>query len=370
MNMESKKYLKNGYKKIYPNNRDLPPIIKPKSCMRQFYQQKQRMFLFMSFIKKFLTPFSEEIVRKYATSESRTEPVRLYPLNSSQKIINDFSITSNEEDSYTESTETNSVTDLVNVSSNIQSSTSDKTECLTIASYFKDNGIELIFSDTKDVVAPVESLAFSIAINYPRTKTFIRFLRDCITKKAFDFTYSIASFSMGDKNAIVSLAERLNEYGLISNYFYNKNNNTIKGTISSCPRCINFINGDFLELYAKSVTVSVIKKAADKYNNNYEFYHNVHITKDAEKHELDIIFRIGDQVFWGEIKSGDFDADKYRKIGIMMGVVPHKLILLATEKSNDAAIGISHFYEYYCANINTFKNTLIEMIDKAFEEEK
>ena len=325
----------------------------------------------MSFIKKFLTPFSEEIVREYATSESCTEPVHLYPLNSSSpNINNDFSIISNEEDIYTESIKTNSATDLVNISSDIHSSTCDKTERLTIASYFKNNGIELTFSDSNDVVAPVESLAFAISINYPRTKPFIRFLRDCITKKAFDFTYSIASFSTGDKTAIISLAEKLNEYGLISNYFHNKNNNTLKGTISSCPRCINFINGDFMELYAKSVTIGVIEKVADKYNLDYEFYHNVHIIKDAEKHELDIVFRIGDQVFWGEIKSGEFDADKYRKIGIMMGVVPNKLILLAAEKSNDAAIGISHFYEYYCANINTFKNTLIEMIDKAFEEEK
>lgn len=324
----------------------------------------------MSFIKKYLTPFSEEVVREYAVSESRTEPVHLYPLNRSQNISNEFSNTFNEEDIYAESIGTNSATDLVNISSDIHSSTYDKTECITIASYFKNNGIELTFSDTKDVVAPVESLAFTIAINYPHTKPFIRFLRDCITKKAFDFTYSIASFSTGDKTAIISLSEKLSEYGLISNCFHNKCNNTIKGTISSCPRCINFINGDFLELYAKSVTVGVIKKAAEKYNLDYEFYHNVHITKDAEKHELDIVFRIGDKVFWGEIKSGDFDADKYRKIGIMMGVVPNKLILLAAEKSNDAAMAISHFYEYYCANINTFKNTLIEMIDKAFEEEK
>lgn len=42
MNMESKKYPKNGYKKIYPNNRDVPPIIKSKSSMRQLYQQKQK----------------------------------------------------------------------------------------------------------------------------------------------------------------------------------------------------------------------------------------------------------------------------------------------------------------------------------------
>ena len=94
----------------------------------------------MSFIKKFLTPFTEEVIREDVISESCTEPVRLYPLNSSQNINNDFPIISNEEDIYTESIETNSATDLINISSNIQSSTSDKTECLTIASYFSHAG--------------------------------------------------------------------------------------------------------------------------------------------------------------------------------------------------------------------------------------
>lgn len=52
MNIESKKYPKNGYKKIYPNNRDLPPIIEAKSCMRQLYQQKRKdVFIYVIYQK-------------------------------------------------------------------------------------------------------------------------------------------------------------------------------------------------------------------------------------------------------------------------------------------------------------------------------
>ena len=125
-----------------------------------------------------------------------------------------------------------------------------------------------------------------------------------------------------------------------------------------------------MELYAKSVTVGVIKRLSEKLGLDYEILTNVYIEKGVEKHELDLVFRIGRQVFWGEVKSSDFDADKYRKIGILMGVVPDRLILLAAEKSNEAAAVISHNYDYYCANISTFKSAITEMINNAFREEK
>ena len=239
----------------------------------------------------------------------------------------------------------------------------------TIASYFSEKGFELLLPDTDEVIAPVESLAFTIAINYPQTKPFIRFIRDNITKKAFDFTYSLNSSSPAERSSIVALAEKLNEFGIISNWFHNKSTNTIKGSISSAPRSINFINGDFMEIYAKCVTVGALKKAAEKYNCDYEIYHNVEIVKDNKKHELDIVFRVGEHIFWSEIKSSKFDPDEYRKLGILMGVVPDRLIMLAADKSNDAVMGISYFYEFYCANINTFKGSLIEMIDNAFRKE-
>lgn len=86
------------------------------------------------------------------------------------------------------------------------------------------------------------------------------------------------------------------------------------------------------------------------------------------KHELDIVFRVGENVFWSEIKSGKFsDFDCYRKLGVLMGVNPDRHILLTAEKSDEAAEVISWFYQFYVSNIENFKKKLEEMIDKAFE---
>lgn len=325
----------------------------------------------MSFIKNFLSPIFEETISEKVIPKEIPPSSNSY-LSETVKSVNDnYSSNSFKETALNDSV--NNLLATVSLNNNMSNNLviePPRTKSLTIASYFEDKGIEIILPVNKKTIAPVESLAFTIAINYPHTRPFIRFLRECITKKIFDFTYSLSTFSIVNKNMILSLAEKMNECGLISNYFYNKANGTIKGIISSAPKCINFINGDFLELYAKCVTVGVIKKTAEKHNAEHEFYHNVNIIKGSEKHELDIVFRIGNQVFWSEIKSGRFNPDEYRKLGILMGVVPDKLILLAADKSNDDVEAISYFYEYYCANISTFKNSLIEMIDKAFEEDK
>lgn len=239
---------------------------------------------------------------------------------------------------------------------------------VTVASFFDDRGVLIESENSKEVVAPVESLAFNIAINYQLSRNFIRFLRETITKKQFTFKYYLNSLSQAERNACLALADTLYEHGLMP--YREKSGNIIKGTLSSAPRFINFINGDFLELYAKCVAIGVVRKMAEKYGCDYEFYHNMVISKGSQQHELDIVFRVGEHVFWGEIKSGNFNPDEYRKLGLFLGVVPDRLIILAANKSNDVAASISYFNECFCANISTFKSSLYRMIDNAFGKEE
>lgn len=353
----------------------------------------------MSFFKKFLMPVSNLVEENFIpkeqpyeeasiaiesfqqSNEKAADLVEVTPvIPTAETANNSFSGdisrkgVQNSEDSH-DSEETHNTIQNIVVLTDLQGKKNEGTANLnttskpvTISSYFKNKGVGLDIPNETLTVAPVESLAFTIAINYPQTKAFIRYLRESITRKRFEFSYVLTAHAPAERNAIISLAEKLNEYGLISNLFHNKTNNTLRGTISTSPRCTNFINGDFLEMYARCVTVGVIKKAAEKYGCDYELYHNVLIHKDAEKHELDIVFRLGDEVFWSEIKSGKFNPDEYRKLGLFMSFVPDKLIMLAAEKSNEAAEAITYFYEYYCANINTFKSTLTNMINKAMEE--
>ena len=241
-------------------------------------------------------------------------------------------------------------------------------ESPTVASYFASKGFALWVDTKKANVAPVEPLAFLLAINHNSCKFFLKYVRENICKKNFHINYCVAKIPGDAKNAIVGLAEKFGEYGIISNLYYNRATEVITGTLSSAGRVVNFLNGDYLEFFGRAVAQKVIKESAAKYGTDYEIYGNVNISKDNEKHELDMVFRVGGHIFWSEIKSGKFfDFDTYRKLGCKIGLNPDRHILLSAETKDEATDVISWFYEFYVANITSFKDKLTDMIDNAFK---
>ncbi len=239
-----------------------------------------------------------------------------------------------------------------------------------IKNYFTSKGFSVDSFSSKSCIPQIESLAYYVADKYELTNSFLKFIRECIPKKEFTFTYSMNSLSVPEQNATVSLAENFTEYGIISDLFYNKALNNIHGKISSAPRVINFLNGDYLEYYAHSVTQKVIEKAALQHGCDYEIYSNFVIQKDGDKHELDLVFRVGKNIFWCEVKSGKFsDFDCYRCLGLLMGVNPDRHILLTAEKDDEKCEAVSWFYQFYVANILSFKKKLNDMIETSFRED-
>lgn len=241
---------------------------------------------------------------------------------------------------------------------------------MTIKNYFKSKEIEIDLSCSNSDFAPVEELAMLLAMNYDKCKDFYKYLRGVIAKKKFDICYNTYPLSSEERTATNMVAEKLGRFGVISNLRIPDNSKEIVGKLSGAPRIINFLNGDYLEFYSRIVVKQIVEKIAGEKKCDYEIYSNVVIRKDYEKHELDIVFRVGGEVFWAEIKSGKFsDFDCYRRLGVLMGVNPDKHILLSAEKSKEEAETISWFYQFYVSNIHMFKEKLVEMIEHAFEEE-
>ena len=170
------------------------------------------------------------------------------------------------------------------------------------------------------------------------------------------------------KNKIIALAGKMYACGLLNRFRYDLDNEYISGTVSSVPRCVNFITGGFLEIYARKIVKNTVCEEAKLRNCDSEIFSNVFIEKEGKRNELDVVFRVGDKVFWSEVKSGHFAPEDYYKLGIQMGVVPDRLILLAAERTASETKAISYFYEYYCANIAQFESSLKKMIGGAFEE--
>lgn len=236
----------------------------------------------------------------------------------------------------------------------------------TVNEYFKSKGYTVDFSHDTPCNAHVEKLAYAFAVNYRVAKPFLKYIRESLTKKSERLSYSVSQFSDSDKEKLAAFTEILGDYGIIANVFYNREKAHISGKFSYAPRVINFVNGEYLEIYARAVAEKVIKAVANTHDLDYEVYSNLHIEKDGQKNELDIVFRVGDCIFWSEVKSGKFsDFDHYRKIGTAIGLNPDRHILLGAETENDKAEAIAWLYQFYVANIDTFRLKLNDMINNA-----
>lgn len=237
-----------------------------------------------------------------------------------------------------------------------------------IRAYFSAKGINIDFSREKSCVAPIEKLSFSIAQSFGYCKCFLKHIRDSVSRKHYHLNYSLSSAeSEAEKKAVISLAEKFCEYGIISNVFYNKSTNVITGTISTAPRVLALINGDYFEFYGRAVAERVVRESARKYGVDCEIHSNAIATVESKPREIDTVFRVGKHIFWSEFKCGKFsDFDVYRKLGLQLGVNPDRHILLSAETSDEACEGIGWLYEFYVANITNYENKLKHMINKAF----
>lgn len=243
----------------------------------------------------------------------------------------------------------------------------ESSEPFSIKSYFASKGFTIDVSKPNTCVDAVEDLAVRLATNYRACKPFLKYLRDNIAKKCFHISYSLSQTPEEEKETLLGMIELFGEYGILFNLFHNRNADVINGFLSSAPRVINFLNGDFLEFFGRIVAEDVVKAAAEKYDVDSEIYSNAIVSREIERHELDMVFRVGETVFWSEIKSGNFsEFDTYRKLGIRMGVNPNKHILLSAEATEEAAQGSAWFHQLYVSNIEQFRSKLAEMIDNAF----
>lgn len=215
----------------------------------------------------------------------------------------------------------------------------------------------------------IADFAEEMALAYHECHTFYKFLRSTITKKQFQFIYSLTEHSENEKNSIIHIATRMYAYGMFINFTV-KNNESIYARISNAPKVVNFINGKFAEIFAVKRTLDVLFEIHEYHNCEYDIFPNTHIVSNEKEHELDIVFYFDEIVFWVEVKSGGFtDYNQYRELGIEIGVNPNRHLLLSVEISEDNSDSVGWFFDCFVANIENFDKKLQQMIEYGLIDE-
>ena len=167
-----------------------------------------------------------------------------------------------------------------------------------------------------------------------------------------------------------SFLNTLKKYGLLTKYFIN--GNLVTATISPVPKVLSYITGQWLEVYASQVLESIVSDYARQHNVDYDIFMNVKVASitsvNKYAHEIDCIISIADKCFVFEAKSGAFDdySMLYNTRKELKFVPDHYLLLSTAIEDIEVAQTLQYFYEFFITGIETFRESLITMINKAF----
>lgn len=239
----------------------------------------------------------------------------------------------------------------------------------TIEEMLKERGFSVESVNNFPMPTAITSFSFTLVKNYAICSEFYKEIRTSFSNPEHKGYYARKN-NQDDRtwNKILEIGDLLNSMGIFTKYY--RTLQKIMFTTTTAPKAINYINGSYLENYSAKVISDVLEELSiDRRFEDYELLQNVVIKDESgNSHELDCVMRIGNELFWAEIKSGKCsDFDKYRKIGLSLGVNPDCHILLLAEGNNDTCSVLSYFYECFISNISTFKNDLRTMFRNAIE---
>lgn len=232
-----------------------------------------------------------------------------------------------------------------------------------INSFFNAAGLTILKSNIPDEIE-TSFLVLKIAESLPEADKFLRCLRAATTSNDKNFSFCLRGNDEMECRKITDLANAMKMCGVFSEC--NILTESIFGKLSKAGKVREFINGIWLEQFCQMTTVRIIKQYAEKRGLSWEVLSNVNArSADGDKHELDLIFSIGNTVYGAEQKSGSLfsDYDKYRKLGLWLGLVPEHFLIVNSCLENDMAVDCIHyFYEYYVSNTANYEKTLMTMI--------
>lgn len=241
----------------------------------------------------------------------------------------------------------------------------------TINHHFEMNGFMVVEASRPQTIAGLKSFTYQIGENYIYTAPLLKEIRKSICspkingERILDFKFDKLAESFYHQFFNI-----MKQYGIFTKYIIN--NNVLTATISSVPRVINYLNGQWLEMYSSFIIEDIVSEYARANNYKYEILTNVKVTNinsvHIYAHEVDCVISIGDICFAFEMKSGQ-QFDDYSSLYNTrkeLRFIPDRYLLLSTAIDEDTAETLAYFYEFYITGIARFKNCLIDMINKAF----
>lgn len=161
------------------------------------------------------------------------------------------------------------------------------------------------------------------------------------------------------------LCHNLYEIAFLSHYNYLKSPRyQIIAAPNRFPVAINFLTGHWLECY-----VNEIKTIIKKFNiaEDVSFLLNPQIIlPNGDDFELDVLFSIGDEIYWIEAKTGEYHnyLEKYSNVAKLLNSENLHPYMILTEVPQATCYKLSNLFRMDVFNIKCFSRVMEKNLEK------
>ncbi len=237
-----------------------------------------------------------------------------------------------------------------------------------ILNFLRDKNLDIInFSEGLNNQA-INNISKFMGNRYDYIKDFLLEL-----KRSLSTGRTVKMFLQNETQSKVSnicqLANMLNEIAYLQNYkYFNSPRYILYASPLRQPEVINYINGKWLEQYIIIKIKEILNKYGLKENTDYSYVYNVQFRLPNENNfELDILFKIKDEIFWFEAKSGDYQryVHKYSDVSKNLLKIPKEnSFMVITDITESGAEAISNLFNMKVTNLSTFEEKFTQSLSK------
>ncbi len=213
----------------------------------------------------------------------------------------------------------------------------------------------------------LDDIALYMGNNYSKIKKVYELIKRHMNTGAY-FNIILKNFTQDEISSITYFGHQLHQIAFLEEYKYLRSPEyKLMGKVNRIPGVLNFFSGGWLERYVKKTIIDILENIPVRYSclTNPQI-----ILPNGNDFELDILFRIENEIFWFEAKTGDYQryVQKYAKVAKILGLNKNNAYMILTDIAENTAQALKTLFGMNVVDVNNFKSEFRERISMLLDE--
>lgn len=231
---------------------------------------------------------------------------------------------------------------------------------LPIINYLKSKGFVVFDYRTEFEESSIyDNFALRIGNNYSIFRDFMEGVKRSYYSGKNEVV-NVKDLIPQEKSLVIGTSKEMYDNAILDFSFYRKNTGLLRVHLNTeNDKGVKFMLGEWLERYVLLTCISCLYKETTIVP--YSFAANIHVeTPSHQSAELDIMFKIGDEIYWIEAKAGDYQhyISKYSNIREELKLKKSNAILVIAGITKNIAKNLSETFSLTVIPVEDLENVI------------